>query len=89
MGEEFVRHGGYNEVGDLNNIIILYPQVDKRLMSANPEGCWDWWGYTGLTFGKSPLHRVKRHIFVIICFSSGKTQSMYYQADYGHTRQRF
>ena len=56
MGDKFVRHAGYNEVGGLNDIIILYPQVDSRLMSANPEGCWDWWGYTGLTFGNSPIN---------------------------------
>lgn len=46
--EAYVQHAGYNEVAELNNIIILYPQVIKDL--ANPQGCWDWWGYTGLTF---------------------------------------
>ncbi|XP_064597148.1 poly(3-hydroxybutyrate) depolymerase-like [Liolophura sinensis] len=49
VGDKFVRHAGYNEVGELNNIIILYPQVTSSL--TNPLGCWDWWGYTGIYYG--------------------------------------
>ncbi|XP_025083450.1 uncharacterized protein LOC112557673 [Pomacea canaliculata] len=48
IGDAYVRHAGYNEVGEANNIIILYPQVTASL--TNPNGCWDWWGYTGLLF---------------------------------------
>lgn len=44
LGDEFPRKGGYNEVGELNNIIILYPQATAT--GVNPLGCWDWWGYT-------------------------------------------
>jgi len=40
----YARNAGYNEVGELNNIIILYPQAINY--GANPNGCWDWWGYT-------------------------------------------
>ncbi|KAK3106431.1 hypothetical protein FSP39_019772 [Pinctada imbricata] len=50
IGEKYVRYAGYNEVGEANNIIILYPQAIKTL--SNPNGCWDWWGYTGLYFGE-------------------------------------
>jgi poly(3-hydroxybutyrate) depolymerase len=28
---------------DSNGIILLYPQATATL--ANPDGCWDWWGY--------------------------------------------
>ena len=53
IGDHYVVHGGYNEVADLNNIIILYPQVIKTDDEGiNPRGCWDWWGYTGELFGK-------------------------------------
>jgi len=44
LGDEFARKAGYNEVGELNNIIILYPQATAT--GVNPLGCWDWWGYT-------------------------------------------
>ncbi|KAH3739752.1 uncharacterized protein LOC127851632 [Dreissena polymorpha] len=48
IGDAYIRHGGYNEVGELNNIIILYPQTVTS--ATNPNGCWDWWGYTGALF---------------------------------------
>jgi len=52
VGEEFVRHAGYNAWADTNNLIVLYPQVIKRFspFTWNPRGCWDWWGYTGLDY---------------------------------------
>ncbi|XP_077985961.1 poly(3-hydroxybutyrate) depolymerase-like [Glandiceps talaboti] len=44
LDEEFVENTGFNEVGELNDIIIVYPQA--RSMIGNTNGCWDWWGYT-------------------------------------------
>jgi poly(3-hydroxybutyrate) depolymerase len=41
---------GYNPWADTNKIILLYPQVEPTTLPTNPEGCWDWWGYTGLDF---------------------------------------
>lgn len=52
INDEYVSHAGYNEVGEANNIIILYPQVQPTGLT-NPNGCWDWWGYTGTLFGMS------------------------------------
>lgn len=46
LGDMFARNTGYNEVGELNNIIIIYPQTIATNIT-NPYGCWDWWGYTG------------------------------------------
>jgi poly(3-hydroxybutyrate) depolymerase len=41
---------GYNRWADANRIIILYPQVNDSMaanpLNSNPEGCWDWWGYS-------------------------------------------
>ena len=53
----FVENAGYNEWADANDVVVLYPQVRSReypyfffdlkaLQHANPEGCWDLWGYT-------------------------------------------
>ena len=50
VGDAFYAHAGLNEWADTNHIVVLYPQVKKS--SANPEGCWDWWGYTGADFAK-------------------------------------
>ena len=51
IGLDFPLNAGYNEVADLNDIIILYPQAKSSLLS-NPNGCWDWWGYTNSNYGK-------------------------------------
>ena len=50
----FFRNAGYNAWADANQVIVLYPQAipwhrlaDPSDISANPKGCWDWWGYSG------------------------------------------
>ncbi|MDC8757786.1 poly(3-hydroxybutyrate) depolymerase [Janthinobacterium fluminis] len=49
IGERFYKGTGYNEVADTNNIIVLYPQVDASpVYPYNPNGCWDFWGYTSV-----------------------------------------
>jgi len=61
VGDQFARLAGYNRWADTNRLIVLYPQVVKRAGWAfgswsfvwNPNGCWDWWGYSG------PLYHTK------------------------------
>lgn len=43
--DEFRLHAGYNRWADANRIVVLYPDISKSLF--NPNGCWDWFGYTG------------------------------------------
>lgn len=47
-GNRYFTTTGYNEIADTNNLIILYPQAQgvENSRFENPEGCWDWWGYT-------------------------------------------
>ena len=45
--QAFVAGAGYNEWADTNRIVVLYPQVDEKYLSGNPNRCWDWFGYTG------------------------------------------
>ena len=47
IGRNFVEGAGYNRWADTNDIIVLYPQIGKSKLAANPQNCWDWWGYTG------------------------------------------
>lgn len=43
---------GYNEWAEANSLVILYPQAIRSLvLPLNPNGCWDWWSYTGLNYG--------------------------------------
>lgn len=59
LGDEFYTKVGVNEWADTNRIIVLYPQAHATtvselasqnslsLLNANPQGCWNWWGYAG------------------------------------------
>jgi len=60
--DDFVRDAGCNRWAAANNIIVLYPQAkkwewdppvswsDPLNVLANPQGCWDYWGYSGLDY---------------------------------------
>jgi poly(3-hydroxybutyrate) depolymerase len=43
--DDFVRDAGYNGWAAAARIVVLYPQVTAS--PANPNGCWDFWGYSG------------------------------------------
>jgi hypothetical protein len=51
FGLQMVKHAGYNEWANTNNLIILYPQAQKTAATphigglGNPRGCYDWWAY--------------------------------------------
>jgi poly(3-hydroxybutyrate) depolymerase len=44
-GERFIRETGYANWADSNAFVVLFPQAASS--PVNPQGCWDWWGYTG------------------------------------------
>jgi poly(3-hydroxybutyrate) depolymerase len=51
VGETFVRDAGYNRYADAHGLVVLYPQAKRSaLLPLNPEGCWDWWGYSGANY---------------------------------------
>lgn len=54
IGETFVRQTGLNAWADQHQQIVLYPQAESSM--ANPQGCWDWWGFAESTWQLSPLH---------------------------------
>ncbi len=45
VGDVFARDTGFARWADTNNLIVLFPQTATT--PFNPQGCWDWWGYTG------------------------------------------
>lgn len=45
VGDAFVKESGFARWADTNRLIVLFPQVAAS--PINPQGCWDWWGYTG------------------------------------------
>ena len=50
VGAQFYQDTGYNNWADNNKLMVLYPQVNKSVIPSNPQGCWDWWGYTGKNY---------------------------------------
>lgn len=44
-GTTFVRNTGYDRWADNNRLVVLFPQA-VSIPWKNPNGCWDWWGYT-------------------------------------------
>lgn len=47
VGDTFAQENGLNRWAETNRIVVLYPQVSPSQTSPmNPQGCWDWWGYT-------------------------------------------
>ncbi len=63
IGEDFVRHAGYDEWADTNRIIVLYPQIHAVGVTAlgvtNPDACWDWWGYLDANPTELPTYLLK------------------------------
>ncbi|MFZ4537954.1 poly(3-hydroxybutyrate) depolymerase [Propionivibrio sp.] len=51
-GTTFVRNAGYDRWAESNNIVVLYPQA-VSIPGKNPNGCWDWWGYTDENFANN------------------------------------
>ncbi len=50
VGNAVYSKTGYNQWAESNGIVVLYPQLDPTDFPLNPQGCWDWWGYSGLDF---------------------------------------
>ncbi len=48
VGDAFITESGFLAWADSNRLIVLFPQVSRT--PANPQACWDWWGYTGRQF---------------------------------------
>jgi poly(3-hydroxybutyrate) depolymerase len=44
-GLVFAASGALLHWADTNRLVVLFPQVAQGPL--NPQGCWDWWGYTG------------------------------------------
>jgi poly(3-hydroxybutyrate) depolymerase len=48
VGDAFIEKTGFQRWADTNRLVVLFPQTVAS--GSNPQGCWDWWGYTGGDF---------------------------------------
>lgn len=65
VGDAFFSNAAYNNWAETNKIVVLYPQITDWSESflfryrENPNGCWDWWGYSGEDFANKSGKQVK------------------------------
>lgn len=62
IGDVFIRHSGLNDWAAQHGQIVLYPQAESTL--ANPQGCWDWWGFAESTWQLNPQHDTREGVQV-------------------------
>lgn len=70
----FITKAGYNGWAESNKIVVLYPQAVKNLLINNPNGCWDWWGYTGANYHNREGLQMKLVGKMVEALRSGKLQ---------------
>jgi poly(3-hydroxybutyrate) depolymerase len=52
IGNAYAANIGLNEWAESNHVVVLYPYAKRSDVAPfNPNGCWDWWGYTNGLYG--------------------------------------
>jgi len=69
VGDAFINNAGYNGWAESNNILVLYPQI--IITGVNPQGCWDWWGYTGIGYPTRNGRQMATVTNMVNCLASG------------------
>jgi poly(3-hydroxybutyrate) depolymerase len=87
VGTQYYKNTGYNRWADTNGIVVLYPQA--HVTPANPNGCWDWWGYDDVNFpGKSggQMVAIKTMIDRVVSGNAAAPYSCasWYDSNYAH-----
>lgn len=60
VDKQYVQNTGLNNWADNNHMVVLYPQTKSSMMlPLNPQGCWDWWGYTGEDYANQDGPQIK------------------------------
>jgi hypothetical protein len=75
VDDRFAVNSGLNEWAAQNRIVVVYPQIVSSLM--NPQGCWDWWGYTGPQYDRKSGKQLSGMDAIITAFA----QQQLYQSN--------
>lgn len=62
-GKAFTEGAGFNEWAESNRVVVLYPAT--FISDGNPNGCWDWFGYSGADFTNKKSLQMKALISMI------------------------
>jgi len=72
-GTTFVKNTGYERWADNNHLVILYPQA-VSIPLLNPNGCWDWWGYSGADYATKKGIQIQTFKAMVDQLGSGRHQ---------------
>ncbi|MEO9944650.1 PHB depolymerase family esterase [Paraglaciecola sp.] len=71
IGTQYITQNGINNWADNNHLIVIYPQTKNSIfMPLNPQGCWDWWGYTDDKYATKKGQQVMAIKNIVTSFSS-------------------
>lgn len=73
VGTAYVEQNGLNDWAESNDLVVLYPQTKKSAINPlNPQGCWDWWGYTDKHYATRNAIQIKAIRQMILTLAEGK-----------------
>ncbi|NDV90995.1 polyhydroxybutyrate depolymerase [Alteromonas sp. 345S023] len=76
VGDAYTTQTGLNAWADDNNMVVLYPQTKKSLfMPLNPQGCWDWWGYSSPDYANREGDQIKAVEALLSSLNTASTQN--------------
>jgi poly(3-hydroxybutyrate) depolymerase len=70
VGDRFATLSGLNAWAAQNRIVVAYPQIEST--PQNPQGCWDWWGYTGARYDLKAGKQISAINAIINAFANGR-----------------
>ncbi len=73
IGDQFIKHTGYAEWAETNDIIVLFPQAIRNDDLGNPRGCWDWWGYSSSFYATKEGPQIKMIYELVQSIGQGKS----------------
>jgi hypothetical protein len=60
VGADYIEQNGLNNWAESNHLVVLYPQTKKSSVNPlNPQGCWDWWGYTDKNYATRDAMQIR------------------------------
>ena len=69
IGNALLDKAYLNEYADTNGMVVLYPQATTS--TANPRGCWDWWGYQSAQYAVKTGPQMTAVVNMVKALSNG------------------
>lgn len=75
VGTQYIEGNGLNRWAAANQIVVLYPQTtSSMILPLNPQGCWDWWGYTDENYATKQGKQIQAVANIVQAMAASKGQ---------------